>query len=68
MLGANRRAHAHYVWVPTGQWDNNKRVGEFKVIDSKGVKWNEIYGADGKRTNRRKVHSTTFVFVQCETR
>ncbi len=54
------RAHGPGVYVAsggsesTGSWDQNKRVGVFSVVDKTGVLWTEVYGADGKRTSRKK--------------
>ena len=40
--------------VITGSWTDNKRVGPFTTIDPKGGEWADVYGADGKRTSRKK--------------
>jgi len=37
-----------------GSWVENKRVGDFMVLDSKGVTWIEKYNEDGKKTSRKK--------------
>ena len=42
----------------TGNWDQNKRVGVFRVVDKAGVRWTEQYAPDGKRTTRKKVLET----------
>lgn len=37
-----------------GSWQENKRVGDFVVLDSKGVMWIEKYNEQGKKTSRKK--------------
>ncbi|EGD79493.1 hypothetical protein PTSG_10062 [Salpingoeca rosetta] len=38
-----------------GEWRMNMRVGEFKIVDGKGVHWLERYNDEGKKTARKKV-------------
>eukprot|EP00039_Didymoeca_costata_P009122 m.120717 g.120717 ORF g.120717 m.120717 type:complete len:225 (+) comp14371_c0_seq2:35-709(+) len=57
---AHGRAHGNGVYFSGngkelhGTWTQNKRVGVFHAIDSKGVKWTEKYDKEGKRTSRTK--------------
>lgn len=39
----------------TGNWEQNKRTGIFKVVDASGTHWKEKYDKDGKRVARKKV-------------
>eukprot|EP00042_Codosiga_hollandica_P002394 m.11785 g.11785 ORF g.11785 m.11785 type:complete len:179 (-) comp16339_c0_seq1:273-809(-) len=38
-----------------GKWTENKRVGDFALIDAKGEHWIENYAADGKKISKTKV-------------
>jgi hypothetical protein len=41
-----------------GNWEMNKRVGDYAIVDGEGVHWMERYDKDGKRTVRRKVRES----------
>eukprot|EP00042_Codosiga_hollandica_P002395 m.11795 g.11795 ORF g.11795 m.11795 type:complete len:235 (-) comp16339_c0_seq2:47-751(-) len=41
-----------------GKWTENKRVGDFALIDAKGEHWIENYAADGKKISKTKVKTT----------
>lgn len=56
----NGRAHGPGIVVGTngsemtGTWDQNKRVGAFRVAAKDGVFWSEKYNPEGKKIARKK--------------